>query len=350
MFKLRAHHHIFVAGLLIVIPDLPILRGGQQIGLPLRVRVLPSGIHQRIVWRPPGAKKGAALTGNYKLGDIAHIAEHEIFIQHAFRIELSQISQRLLRLRLYGAIGHISLRIAHPLLGERIKRGENRIQLKLVIVSALSRQISVTDQTDGVPFPVSARILFHKGADNFYGVLHRFRFLKSQLVHPVLPEPQQVRPVHEARLRKGHQLSVHHCRIQRGHLIAVIHLDQPVAGAVLKRLREIRDHAASGQLNQRLPVLHHHHVGQLPGSDCHPHIGSILLLTLLEHILILDVQRLPEIAGIDVVLIGISLRHVGVVFPGHLSQRIGHQRGIFSIWRRCRLFPGQIILREAVPG
>ena len=47
------------------------------------------------------------------------------------------------------------------------------------------------------------RILFHKCPYDLHSLLHRIRCFKSQLVHPVPAQPQQIRTVYKTRLREA---------------------------------------------------------------------------------------------------------------------------------------------------
>ena len=210
MLKVFSHHNVFVARILIIILQLSILCRPDQIGLPYRIRVFLHRFHQRIVRRPPGTEKRTALSVYDQFRNICHCTEHKAIIQQLLFIQFSHFGKCLFYLRLHRAVNHCAVLLQNPLLWKCTIGCKKCIQLKFITISCFSGQIGMAHQANGVAFSVISGILFHKCPYDLHSLLHRIRCFKSQLVHPVPAQPQQIRTVYKTRLRKRHQPSVDH--------------------------------------------------------------------------------------------------------------------------------------------
>ena len=289
MLKVFSHHNIFVARILIIILQLSILCRPDQIGLPYRIRVFLHRFHQRIVRRPPGTEKRTALSVYDQFRNICHRTEHKAIIQQLLFIQFSHSGKCFFYLRLNRPVNHCAVLLQNPLLRKCIVGCKNCIQLKFITISCFSGQIGMAHQADGVAFSVISGILFHKCPYDLYSLLHGIRRFKPKLVHPVPAQPQQIRAVSKAWLRKRHQPSVDHRRIQRRHLVAVIHRLYSVAGAVFQCLAQISNHSLFGKPDQSLPIFYDHDIRKLSRCDRHINVCRILILHCLEYILVLDI-------------------------------------------------------------
>ena len=178
-----------------------------------------------------------------------------------------------------------------------------------------------------------------------FHIIDRFRCGKSQFFHPVLPHPEKIRTVRNVGFRECHQLSVKGTALQNLLTVACINILDTVAGTICINLCKIGKLIVFLHGIHRF-LIHNHDIGNVSCCNHGRNANVIGITVVFINILVLYINDFADQACIGIVLIGFSLREIGIIHARHFCQRVRDSLRVTSV-RRCFRFHNS---RSLVPG
>ena len=164
------------------------------------------------------------------------------------------------------AIINFPVFILHPVIRINTEGIKNGFQAEGMIVSG-NRFGGVHGKAGGIINAVAVRILFHKGGEHLFQVLHGFGHFQSQIVQPVLTQPQHILLPVQVAGRNRHQASVYGNRLQVTAAVGSVNSFDGVGNVLLIDICQICQQPVLRQLEKGTVIIAVKNIGQISGCN-----------------------------------------------------------------------------------